>query len=239
MVSRVRNDFEHALKLRLSGYSYNEIKNTLGVPKSTLSGWFSNVELSDNARNRLKNRVYSKSVAALIKRNKNQTHIAIQRMRSIRAQSRGEISHVSLKELKLIGTALYWAEGYKKAKIVNGREVTNHPVSFVNSDPALITLFLRFLREVCCVEENRISASIRIYEHMNDKELLRFWQNITKLPQEKFQKTYYGVSKSSQHKRPFNRLQYGTLNLRVNDTNLFHKIMGWIEGLASIKKTLV
>ena len=67
---------------------------------------------------------------------------------------------------------------------------------------------------------------------MNEEELLKFWHKITNVSLKKFQKTYYGVSKSSQHKRLFNRLQYGTLAIRVNDTNLFHKIMGWIEGLA-------
>lgn len=90
----------------------------------------------------------------------------------------------------------------------------------------------QILRDICKVEENRITTSIRIYEHMNEEELLKFWHKITNVSLKKFQKTYYGVSKSSQHKRPFNRLQYGTLAIRVNDTNLFHKIMGWIEGLA-------
>lgn len=232
MVSRVRNDYEQALKLRLSGRSYSEINKTLGVPKSTLSGWFSVTELSDKARNRLRKMAYSKSVSALIRRNKYQTHTAVQRMQKIRSAARREITSPSPSELKLVGIALYWAEGYKMTKKVNGREVTNHPVSFVNSDPALISLFLRFLRDICKVEENRITASIRIYEHMNEGELLKFWHKITNVPLKKFQKTYYGVSKSSQHKRPFNRLQYGTLAVRVNDTNLFHKIMGWIEGLA-------
>ncbi|TSC78745.1 MAG: Resolvase helix-turn-helix protein [Parcubacteria group bacterium Gr01-1014_29] len=234
MGSVVRKDYEEAFKLRLVGRSYSEINSLLGIPKSTLSGWFSGLELSDKANDRLRKRVYTKSIVALIRRNKNQTHIAIQRMRKIRSAARKEIMSISRKELKLIGIALYWAEGYKMTKKVHGREVTNHPVSFVNSDPALISLFLRFLRDICKVEENRITASIRIYEHMNEKELLRFWCKITNVPLEKFQKTYYGVSKSSQHKRPFNRLQYGTLAVRVNDTNLFHKIIGWINGLASV-----
>lgn len=238
MVSRVRNDYEQALKLRLSGKSYTEIKNMLGVPKSTLSGWFTSIELSDIARKRLKERVYTKSIAGLIKRNKNQTYFAIQRMRTIRAEARNEITHVSLYELKLIGVALYWAEGYKKTKMVKGREVSNHPVSFVNSDPALISLFLRFLREVCGVKEEKIIASMRIYEHMNEGELLQFWRNITRLPKENFRKTYNGISKSSLHKRPYNRLQYGTLQIRVSDTKLFHKIMGWIEGMAQKEKKM-
>ena len=47
---------------------------------------------------------------------------------------------------------------------------------------------------------------------------------------EKFGKSYYGVSKSSQGKKPFNILPYGTIQIRVNNTELFHRIMGWIDG---------
>ena len=229
---RVRKDKNHALKLRLHGYSYTEIQRELGIPKSTLSGWFSSLVLPKKAQARIQSRVHEKSVKALIKRNKNQTHLAIQRMKLICSQARKEIAAIHKEELKLIGISLYWAEGYKRHKVLNGREVTNHPVSLTNSDPKLIGIFLRFLREVCNVSDKKIRAEIRLYQHLNEQELLSFWQQVTKLPIENFSKSYYGVSKSSQNKRPFNRLPYGTLLVRVNDTNLFHKIIGWIEGLA-------
>ena len=62
----------HALRLRLTGNSYNEIQHALGVPKSTLSGWFKDVVLSDTARTRLASRA-NIGTAMLIKRNKIQT----------------------------------------------------------------------------------------------------------------------------------------------------------------------
>lgn len=233
----MRAERERALKFRLAGKSYNEITRLLEIPKSTLSGWFTGLVLPVKARERLQERVAEGSFRGLMKRNKNQTHLARERMHTIRNQSKNEIGQITSNELKMIGLALYWAEGYKRPISKNGRVVTYHPVALSNSDPELIQIFLRFLREVCGVSDEDIDADIRIYEHMNEAELLRFWQGVTRLPQENFKKTYYGVSKSSQNKRPFNRLPYGTIAVRVNNTKLFHKIMGWLEGLAKVGLT--
>lgn len=230
----MRTNKNTALKLRLQGKSYNEISNSLGIAKSTLSNWFTNLELPVSAKDRIKQRVRAGSLRGLLKRNKNQTHQAILRMRQARSTGKKEIEPLTLQELKLIGIALYWAEGYKRPIIYKGRERTHHPVALTNSDPHLIALFLKFLREICGVLDKQIKADIRIYKHLNEKVLLRFWQGVTKLPEANFGKVYYGISKSSLGKRPFNRLPYGTILIRVNNTPLFHKIMGWIEGLSKI-----
>jgi len=98
----------------------------------------------------------------------------------------------------------------------------------------MVKLFLRFLREVCEVPEETISADIRIYEHQNEAHLLDFWSKTTDISYSRFKKFYYGVSISSQRKKAFNTLPYGTIQIRVNNTPLFHKIMGWIEGLGNL-----
>ena len=133
-----------------------------------------------------------------------------------------------------MGSALYWAEGYKRPIIRNGREVTYHVVSITNSDSGLIKVFIKFLREHCNVPEEKIKASIRIYKHQNESLLLNWWQKETGIPKCNFKKTYYGVSRSSMGKRPFNRLPYGIIQVVVADTVLFHRIMGYIEKIKKI-----
>jgi hypothetical protein len=221
-----------ALKLRKSGKSYTEISRLLNIPKSTLSSWLFNVQLSKKAQSRIRAIVKQSIYDSLVRRNKNQTILAVERMNNIRAESKHEIKNINKETLKFIGMSLYWAEGYKRPIMLNGRALTNHPVALTNSDPLLIKIFLRFLREVCGVNDENIKADIRIYEHMNSKKLTVFWRKTTGLPDKNFGKIYYGVSKSSLGKRPFNRLPYGTILIRVNSTNLFHKIMGWIQGLS-------
>jgi|SRR3989344_243851 len=229
----MRVDKQKAFKLRLQGKSYGEINSLLKIPKSTLSDWFKTLEISDKAQAKIKERAYEKSTLALIKRNKLQTHLAEQRAREIREKARKEVIILSKKELFLVGVSLYWAEGYKRPVVINGKIKTRHSVSLTNSDPQLAKVFLKFLREICQVPEEKITAGIRIFEHQNVNYLLDFWSKITNINPNNFQKVYYGVSKSSQGKRPFNILPYGTIQIRVNNTELYHRIMGWIDGLSN------
>ena len=230
----MRKDKILAIKLRLQGKSYGEIQKSLGVSKSTLSEWLSNVVISEQARIRIEQRSRKKSVAGLIKRNKQQTINAQIRAKNIRKQAIAEMADLSKKDLLILGSALYWAEGYKKLKTRNGKEVTHHGVSLTNSDPFLVKIFLRFLREYCNVPEEKIKAGLRIFEHHNADEILKFWQKETKILSSNFGKIYRGISISSQRKRPFNRLPYGVIQINVNDTALFHKIMGYIEGIKKL-----
>jgi hypothetical protein len=230
----MRNDKQKSMRLRMQGRSYNEINKLLGVPKSTLSTWFMDMKLSEKAVSRLEKRVYKKSIEKLIQRNKLQTHLAVTRARNTRTSAQRDISSLSKKELMIAGIALYWAEGYKRPIVANGKIKTSHSVSLANSDAKLIRLYLRFLREICEVREEKICAEVRIYEHYNEAYLLDFWSKATDVPNERLKAIKYGVSRSSQGKRSFNILPYGTVQIRVNDTSLYHKIMGWIEGLGNL-----
>lgn len=227
----MRGDKEKAFRLRLGGYSYNEINKKIGIPKSTLSDWFAGLTLSTKARQRIIERVAEGSLRGLIKKNKKQSHEARQRATETRKIAAKEIKKITKKELLLFGTALYWAEGYKKSVIKNGRERTYHTISLTNTDPVMIRVFIRFLKDILSIPEEKIYASVRIFKHINEDEALRYWQNITGLPKKNFRKFYYGISKSSLGKRPFNRLPHGTIQIVVGDTKNFHRIMGWIEGI--------
>lgn len=203
----------------------------LSIPKSTLSGWFSNLVLSEEARQRILERGKKKAIDALLKRNTNQTAKALKRALQIRNQAAREVQSLSQNELLILGAGLYWAEGYKRPVVRNGRERTFHVVSITNSDPLLIKAFIKFLREYCNVPPDRIKANIRIYKHLNERELKKFWRKITGIPEHNFHKTYYGVSRSSSGVRPYNRLPYGVIQIVVSDTKLFHRIIGYIEGV--------
>lgn len=111
------------------------------------------------------------------------------------------------------------------------REVTYHPISLTNADPILINVFLAFVKKICNVPIEKIKANLRIFKHLNSEKVLKYWIKTTGIPRENFNKTYLGISKSSMGKRPFNRLPYGVLQIRISDTKLFHRIIGWIAGI--------
>ena len=227
---------ERALKLRLRGKSYNEISSNLSISKSTLHSWLEKVQLSKKARNRINLRRHEGSMRGLLKRNKLQTHRARQRAALNRQIGKDMIQKTSRRELLIIGAALYWGEGYKRAHFKDGRKLTHHTVSLSNADADLVRVFLNFLRNCFKIKDEEIAISLHLYDHINQQEAIRFWQKATNLPSKQFSRIYYGVSIASQRRRKYNRLPYGTAQVRVNSTPLYHQIMGLIEGISEEAK---
>lgn len=119
------------------------------------------------------------------------------------------------KELKLAGVMLYWAEGAKGGG----------SVKFVNSDPAMIRLFLDFLRNVCCIHEERLKLLIHMYPDQDDDELRDFWSKITDVSKDNFYKSYIHTGKTGTYK---NKSLYGTIAINYSDKRLLDTINAWI-----------
>jgi len=219
-----------AFELRVQGYSYNEINRSLGIPKSTLSGWFKDLELSPEANKRLDKRKRI-GTEVLIKRNIKQTELAWDKASKIQSENAKQIKSLSKRDLLILGSGLYWAEGYKKLRVKNGIERTGHQISFVNSDPLMIKVFIKFLIEILSTNPQKIVLVMRIYEGMDEKKCCRYWKKVTGLTTKNFRKSTYLVSISSQRKRPFNRLPFGTLAVQVFNTEKFNELIGFINGL--------
>ena len=120
------------------------------------------------------------------------------------------------KTLKTAGIMLYWGEGAKSGNVVK----------FTNSDPYMIKLFLKFLRGICGIDEKRLKALLHIYPDHNEKELLLFWAEKTKIPKERFYKSYLHVGKKGTYKQ---KSKFGTLTVNYPDKRLFKLILDWIN----------
>ena len=157
-----RQDKTIAMRLRMQGKTYSEIQKQMsGIPKSTLSAWLSSLVISDEARSTIAERTRTRSFEGLLKRNKRQTLLAVRRKKEIQNKAKSQIGGLTKQNVLLIGAALYWAEGYKRPKVKNGRELTNHPVFLTNADPALLNMLIRFLVELCGVDRNKIKMNVR------------------------------------------------------------------------------
>ncbi|HUC31727.1 MAG TPA: hypothetical protein VMR99_03565 [Candidatus Paceibacterota bacterium] len=227
-----RIDKQKALSLRLQGKTYTDIQKALGdISKSTLSLWLKDVVLSEDAKRTLTERTREKSFAGILRHNKAQTTVARKNADTIKRAGIQNIKHLSDRELMILAAALYWAEGYKRPRKVHGRQITWHDVSLTNADPKLVKAFLKCMVRLCGVEITQIRVSLRIFKHINAREAVEYWSKQLEIPKNNFTKTYLGISKSSMGKRPYNRLPYGIVQIRINNGDLFYKIMGWIEGL--------
>jgi transcriptional regulator with XRE-family HTH domain len=220
----MRKDKNLAIKLRLQGFTYNQISEKLGIPKSTLSNWLKNIQLTTNAKSKINNHIYSTKIVKLIARNKQKTEIARQKNKIIRKLSKEEAKKFFKDPLFIIGLALYWGEGYKK-----GAEGSKwKSIDFANSDPAMIKVMIKFFLTYLPIKKTDVKIQIMLHNPKNNEQSIKFWQHITGLKKENFIKTSYVISKSSKKKMSAH-LPHGTVHIRINNVNLFFRLIGWID----------
>lgn len=129
-----------------------------------------------------------------------------------------EILNDREKALKIIGTTLYWGEGYKTEK--------SGGIDLANSDISMVLIFLSFLREVCCIDESRLRVLLYCHPNQNQEKLINFWSGKTKISKKQFTKPY--VRKDSNYDS-IRTMPYGLVHVRYADKKLLAVIKGWIE----------
>ncbi|MBN2831022.1 MAG: hypothetical protein JXL82_01900 [Candidatus Omnitrophica bacterium] len=218
---------EKALILRKQGKTFNEILEKVVVSKGSLSYWLRGIDLTDRQLKRIKYK-NEKTKRKFVEYNAAKRKQAETEKEFILNSAAQEIGNLSKKELKLIGIALYWAEGYK----ASARSIAE----FTNSDPAMITLMMRWFRDVCGVPEPRFRVRLQVHDIARQSKAVDYWSRVTALPKNQFTKPYVKISPSSKNKMG-SILLYGICSLRVCDTKLFNKIQGWIKGLMALSSS--
>jgi len=219
----MRRDKNLAIRLRKQGKSYNEIVKVLRIPKSTLSLWLRNVKMPVEIERKFWDKTRKKWARSISKFNKERIKTAREKAKKIQEDASQDIGTLSRRELLLIGTALYWAEGYKKAR---------WSLQFSNSDPTMIRLMMQFFKKVCNIPKEKIRALVQIHPNVTSKRAVNYWSRISEIPKTQFAKSYSRLTPSSKQKRPFNTLPYGTLRIGVYDAEITNILKGWIQGIA-------
>lgn len=123
-------------------------------------------------------------------------------------------------ELKVIGTMLYWAEGYKGTQRIPAKVV-----DFANSDPCMIVLFLKFLRDSFSIDEKKLRVFIYCHANQDTEKLISFWSKLTKIPKGQFTKPY--IRKDFNEKA--NKMEHGLVHIRYGDKKLLLEIKNLID----------
>lgn len=122
------------------------------------------------------------------------------------------------KILKIAGIMLYWGEGSQWA----GEKI----VDFANSNPAMIVIFLKFLRQICGISEKKLRAYLYCYENQNPKKILKYWSKVTKIPKKQFTKPYV---RKDYKKLKEGKMENGLIHIRYYDKKLLDLIRVWIK----------
>ena len=211
-----------ARRLRRRGKSIILIAKKIGVSKSSVSRWCGDIRLSNKQVKKLLERSRNFKLGQHIAAMKNREE-RIQRMERLMRIGIEKVDLLTKRELFLIGSALYWAEGSKKDR----RTV------FVNSDSTMILIYLKWLRKCLKIDEDRIYCHVSINQDHKKRidEVEEYWSNITGISRELFTNVSYKKVKNKKFYKNFNN-HYGTLFVKVRrGTNLNYEILGYIEGL--------
>ncbi|HDZ77003.1 MAG TPA: hypothetical protein ENH41_02845 [Candidatus Omnitrophica bacterium] len=205
---------QKAVALRKQNLTYNEIRQRLNVSKSSLSLWLCDVPFISSEKTREKQKLARIRNGQVLHKRK------LQRTSLIMASAKKEIQNINSSKLKLLGIMAYWTEGSKTQDSL---------VKFTNSNPKFIKFALRWLRKICDVREEKLRIHLRIHDDLNKNKIEQYWSKITGIPLNRFHKTTFKLSGSNGKRH--NKLKYGIASIVVCDTNLFYRIMGWIEGV--------
>ncbi|MFC9684674.1 hypothetical protein [Streptomyces sp. NPDC056948] len=167
---------EKARELRLQGWTYDQIQVELGCSKSSISLWVRDLPKPERKRS-------TEEASAIARRG---WEVTLQRREEERqhtkAAAQQAVGDLTDREVFLAGVALYWAEGAKD-KSYSRRE----RLLFINSDPNVISFFLRWL-DVLGVERERLRFRVSIHESANVQEAEEFWAGLAGVAPGTFQK---------------------------------------------------
>ncbi|MFF5565870.1 hypothetical protein ACFY7Z_04825 [Streptomyces sp. NPDC012623] len=218
---------EKARELRLQGLTYDRIQLELGCSKSSISLWVRDLPKPDRRE--------AKEQAKLAARMRWDHELAARdekRQQTI-MDAAAEVGAMTDRELLLVGAGLYWAEG-AKAKPHNPQE----RVSFINSDPGMITTFVAWL-DLLGVERDRLRLQVHIHETANVSAAESFWADLVGVDAATLQKTVLKKHNPKTVRKNVGDGYRGCLSVRVlQSAELYRRIKGWWCGIVGAATSL-
>jgi hypothetical protein len=208
---------QNAIKLRDAGHSYKYIEKSLGIPRSTLSGWFAGRPFNPNHYTLEKIRNGPKISA------QKRIHERILRTQAVWDNAAANLGNLTDRDLLLLGIGLYMGEGSKTGSIVR----------FSNSDPLLIKVFLSWMKNHFGVANTNFALRVHSYLDVDITKVENYWLKTTGLPNSCLRPTFIeGRAKLSAKS---GKLPYGTAHVTVLaagnykfGVQLFRSIQGYI-----------
>jgi transposase-like protein len=208
-----------ARRLREQGYAYKQIAAELGVSKSSVSLWVRDMPRPA----RLSYEECRKRQAEGVR-----NYWAVERptreaqREAARVAAAAEIGALTQRELLIAGAIAYWCEG-SKSKPHARREL----VQFMNSDPGVILLFLRFL-DAAGVNRQQVHYRVYIHEAADIAAAERFWLEVTGADPAQFHRPSLKRHNPKTVRKNVGDNYHGCLCVAVwQSADLYRRIEGW------------
>jgi transposase len=204
-----------ARALRAAGLSVREVAKAVGISQSSASLWVRNIVLTPQQRRALDDR--GERGRAVTRRRK------AERARAIRKgyQEEGRRLVRERGVSYAAGCMLYWAEGDK----------SRNSVRMSNSDPEVLVVFTKFLRDHFGVPAEKIVISCNLFaDHLaRQRDIEQYWLRRLDLPESSLRKSMVNIYSKYSKKKRKRLLPYGTCKLTVHSTRIVQTIYGSIQ----------
>lgn len=212
-----------AQKMRTQGKSYLEIVHKLHIPKSTISDWCKNIQLTNKQLNVLyKNKITGALKGSIIAA-ENKKKLRKKQVKTLYIKGSKDIGKLTKRDRFIAGIAFYASEGTKSDK----------GCAFANSDPTIIKFMVNWFKEFGNVPDIKFHGALWIHHNLNELRAKKFWSLITGIPVKQFYKSYRVGLKEHSKKIRKNIYENGVFTLYISDVTLIRIIMGWIGGLTN------
>ncbi len=223
MVQAKREMQARARELRRGGKTYDEIVQLLGVSKSSVSLWVRDLPRPPVPPERARRTAEARWEPCRRKQ-------ALLR-EGTKAAARAEIGPLTDRELFLVGVGLYWAEG-EKDKSHQRRE----RISFVNSDPEVIRLFVRWLT-LFRVTPDRLRFRLMIHGSADVAAAERYWADLVGVDVSELGRTTLKRHQPKTVRKNVGEGYRGCLVVRVlGGAELYRRVEGWWCGIVDASK---
>ena len=204
-----------ARELRARSWTLAEIAAELDVAKSSVSLWVRDVPFTPRPRDRAGRRNVDKRP--------HPAHLAkLAEIAEMNRWGAAQIGVLSDREFLVAGTALYWGEGAK----------TKSHVAMANTDPAVIGLFVAWVRHFFEVDDARWRGSLYLHEGLDLEAAISFWSGVSGIPPAQFNKPYRAVPDAGiRH----NKHEYGCFTAVYSSARIHRAVMGLVRGLAAAR----
>ncbi len=221
---------ELAIEMRKKGCTYNEILAVVPVAKSTLSLWLREVGLSMKQKQTItEKRINGQKKAARVRH-----EMAVDKRNEIYDTSREQIGNLTDREIWLLATMAYWAEGAKER--VGGKSAS---IDFANMDPRMIRMFVYWLTSVQKIPFAGIKFEIYIHENNRHRvdEVQRYWSSELCISVDRLQKVRFKKHKIKTNRKNTGILYNGLIRVKVvASSTLVRQLEGWAQGIDSVVK---
>jgi transposase len=222
-----------AVVLRRAGCTVPQIAERLGVAKSSAYHWVKHLPLEATAER------------AHERRSRRAKQVAEARWEPLRKQRDAEradlnaaeaawVGDLTEREVRLLGAVAYWCEGTKSKPWQPNR----CQVNFINSDPVLILLFIRFV-ESFGEDRRRLSYRISIHESADVEAAGRWWADVVGVPFGIFRRPTLKTHNPSTVRHNVGDPYRGCLIVDVpKSRRLYWRIEGLMGGIAGAKDSM-